>query len=410
MSKGRGRDASTLVVNGYSEQWLRKGFPWVYPKEVVRAGAKPGQLVQVVSERGVVLGAAIADEGFLAARVFRHGDGPLDEAWIHALLDRAAASREVLFDDETTGYRLVHGENDGVPGLRLDWWSHFAVITLDAPTLGALVEPVLSWLASRRSPRGVMLCYRPDPRDPRDMSGATPAPGLIAGHAPAADVRVLERGTAFLVRPLDGPDVGLYTDMREVRRFLEPYWGGTRVLNTFCYTGAFSVAAARLGATEVVSVDLSAKVLERAEENFRANELDPAAHTFLEEDTFKALDRMRRQGERFDRIILDPPSFSRSDAGVWSAKRDYPRLVAAAARVCEEGGWLIAASNQGEVSPRDFRGFVIDGLRKAGKLGQELHVCSQAPDFPAASSFPEGRYLKVSLWRVVDADAAPSEA
>jgi 23S rRNA (cytosine1962-C5)-methyltransferase len=217
-----------------------------------------------------------------------------------------------------------------------------------------------------------------------------------------ADVRVTERGVAFLVRPWDGPDVGLYADMREVRARLAPHWGGRAVLNTFAYTGAFSVAAALGGATEVVSVDLSTPALERAEANFVANDLDPDAVEFLAEDTFKALDRFRRTGRDFDLVILDPPSFSRSDAGTWSAKRDWPRLVASACRVLRPDGWLVAASNQGEISPKEFTGLQLAGIKKAGRRGQGIHRLGQAPDFPAASWFPEGRYLKVDVWRILD--------
>ena len=288
-----------------------------------------------------------------------------------------------------------------LPGLRVDWWSHYAVIILDSPAVAALVPDVVAWLEDRRSPRGVYLCYRPDPRDDRDFSLVEPAPGWVAGHPPAGPVRVTERGMALLVRPGEGPDVGVYVDMRPVRAWLEPQWGGRTVLNTFAYTGAFSVAAALSGASHVTTVDLSSRYLERAEENFVANELDPSLHTFLAEDTFKALDRLRRQGERFDLVVLDPPSFSHSKEGVWSAKRDYPRLVAAACRVLEPGGWLLAATNQGEVSPRDFRGHVVDGARKAGLRGQELFFAGQGPDFPSAAWFPEGRYLKVGIWRMI---------
>jgi 23S rRNA (cytosine1962-C5)-methyltransferase len=100
-------------------------------------------------------------------------------------------------------------------------------------------------------------------------------------------------------------------------------------------------------------------------------------------------------------VILDPPSFSRSAAGVWSAKKDYPRLVAAACRVLAPDGWLIAASNQGEVSPREFSGFVADGVSRAKRRSQLLWWVGQAPDFPAGSWFPEGRYLKVAILRMV---------
>jgi 23S rRNA (cytosine1962-C5)-methyltransferase len=390
----------TLEVDSYSAGWLKKGFPWVYPKEVRKGGGRPGDEVQVRDVDGAVLGRALTDKGFLAARVFRHDDGPLDQAWMDAVLDRAVALRDAVIDGETDGYRLVNAENDGLPGIRVDWWRAFAVLTLDTPSVGALVPLIVDWLERRRAPRGVCLCYRPDPRDPEITGSVNPAPGLIAGHPPTGPVRVRERGVSFDVWPLEGPDVGLYADMRQVRAFLEPCWGGARVLNTFAYTGAFSVVAALNGASEVVSVDLSPKVLERAEGNFAANELDPAAFEFLESDTFKALDRFRRTGRLFDRVVLDPPSFSRSAEGTWSASSHMPRLVASAAKVVDRGGWLIVASNQGEVSPRQFSGFIEEGLRKAGRTGQLIANLGQAPDFPAATTFPEGRYLKVHVLRL----------
>ncbi|MCB9685840.1 MAG: class I SAM-dependent rRNA methyltransferase [Alphaproteobacteria bacterium] len=386
-----------LVVDAYSEGWLRKGFPWVYPKEVQRGRARPGDRVRLRSAKGDVLGTGLADDGFLAARVLRHGDETADRAWVHALLDRAAALRDVVIDGGTDGYRLVNAECDGLPGVRIDWWRTFAVVCLDSASLRPIVDDLVAWLEEHRQPRGIVLCYRPDHRDPD--RGALPGPSLVAGHPPPGAVRVRERELRFDVWPLEGPDVGLYPDMREVRAWLEPTWGGTSVLNTFAYTGAFSVSAARNGAAEVVSVDLSGRYLSRAEDNFRANELDPEQHEFLEEDVFKALDRFRRTGRSFDRVVLDPPSFSHG-AGVFSAKNDSARLVAAAARVTAPGGWIIACSNLGEVSPKVFDGWIGDGLRKAGRQAQVLASLGQAADHPAATWFPEGRYLKVRVLRL----------
>jgi 23S rRNA (cytosine1962-C5)-methyltransferase len=315
------------------------------------------------------------------------------------VLDRASGLRDLVVDPGTSAYRIVHGENDGLPGVRLDWWDHFATLVLDTPAAMPLVPGILSWLADRRQARGVYMHWRLDPRDPRDEKSFSPEPGLLAGHACAGDVRVTERGVAFRVKPQSGQDVGLYADMREVRAWLDPYWGGQRVLNTFAFTGAFSVVAARNGASEVVSVDLSAQSLDRIEENFAANEIDLGVHEAYAEDVFKSFDRFRRTGREFDRVILDPPAFSRG-AGVWSAKKDYPRLVAAAARVTAADGWIIAASNQGEVAPREFRGLVAEGLKRAGREAQEIKWFTAAPDFPGLVTFPESQYLKVGVWRL----------
>ncbi len=384
-----------LVVNGYSARWLSQGFAWVYPKEIVSGSVRPGQLVTLVDERGSELGTGIADSGFVAVRRFRDDDGPIDRPYLFARLDRARQLRDLVVDEATTGFRLVNGQNDGLPGVRIDAWADWATIVLDSPSLDRLTDDLVAWLVERRGTVGVVRCYRPDPRDDRRL----PDPSVVYGEVPESDVLVTERGVAFRVRPTEGPDVGLYADMREVRGWLESHWTGARVLNLFAYTAAFSVAAAVFGAAATVSVDLSRPVLARARDNFTINGLDPEDHVFEADDAFKALDRHRRKGARFDRVIVDPPSFSRGKEG-FSAKRDWPRLAAAAVRVTEDGGWLVAASNQGQTSPRAFETALLEGFKKAKAQGQLIHVATQGPDFPAATWFPEGRYLKVRIYRV----------
>jgi 23S rRNA (cytosine1962-C5)-methyltransferase len=369
----------------------------VYPQEITSGRAEVGAVVQLESASGQALGVGIADDGFVAVRRFRDDGGPIDAELVAARLDRAHALRRQLIDPHTDAWRLCHGENDGLPGVRIDWWRCFATVVLDSPSLAGLVPFVVAWLEERLQPRGIVLAHRRDPRD-RDRPDA-PAT-LVAGHPPRGAVRVRERGLELDVWPLEAPDVGLYPDMREVRAWLEPHWGGTSLLNTFAYTGAFSVAAARGGASEVVSVDLSRGALDRAEANFAASGLHDFPHEVLAEDTFKAMDRLRRTGRRFDRVVLDPPSYSRG-VEVFSAKRDYPRLVASAARLLTEDGWIIAASNLGELSPRNFDGLIAEGLKKAEREAQVIHSASQSADFPVATWFPEGRYLKVRVLRLV---------
>jgi len=389
-----------IVVDGYSERWVRKGFPWVYPKEVTRGKPKSGQEVLVRAANGECLGRGLADEGWLAVRLFRHDEGPLDAEWLGATLAKAWAWRRRALGAESTGYRLVNAENDGLPGIRIDCWGDHAVIVLDSPAVHPLVDGVVEWLSGELKIQTVHLCYRADPRDTLDLSRVSPKPGRILGESDPGEVEVLERGLRFAVRPGDGPDVGLYADMRETRAWMEPHWPGRTVLNTFAYTGAFSVSAAHFGASEVVTVDLSERILERARNNFAINRLPLDNHEFSAEDTFKALDRFRRKGRRFDAIVLDPPSFSHGPAGTWSAVKDYSRLVAASARVLVPEGLMITACNLGELSPHKFQGEVEEGFRRAERVAQEVWRGSQSLDFPAASWFPEGRYLKVSVWRI----------
>ena len=374
-------------MNAYSEKWLRQGFSWVYPNEVTSGRARPGETVRLVGPANTSLGTAIADDGWIAARRFRSDDGPIDAALIRARIDAAHALRQGVLPPETTAWRLVNAENDDLPGVRVDVWGTQVVVTLDSPSLEPLLDAIADAVEALLAPSAVLLAWRPDPRE---KERPTPPPRTLRG-TPATEERVLERGVAFLVRPGAGKDVGLFPDMRDNRAWLAPHWAGRSLLNLFAHTGAFSVAAAA-GGGETVTVDLSPNYLERAGANFAANGL-PAGE-LLAEDSFKALDRFRRQGRRFDRVLLDPPGHSHSKDGTWSGEQDYVRLVAAALRVLPPGGWLIAASNLGSVSPHRFQGMLVNGSRKAERTLRMIHDGSQPPDFPAALHFPEGRYLK----------------
>lgn len=393
----------TVAVDGHSERWLKRGFPWVYPKEITGRGKgiKPGALVQIQNGQGKSLGSGVFDDGWIAVRRFRSESGPLDRAFFERRLRSAQALRDSLIEAETSAYRVVHGENDGLPGIRIDrYGAHFRV-SLDSPSLMPLLDPLCDALESCFEVRAIYLAWRPDPRDKFTLDQVPRAPGLLRGHGHKGPLRVTERGIDCLVDLHGKISVGLFSDMRDNRAWLEPSWGGQRVLNLFAHTGFFSVVAAMHGATEVVSVDLSEAYLDRAEANFLANKLDASTHTFLRADVRKALDRFRRQGELFDRVILDPPSFSHGPEGIMSLKRDYPGLVSSSLRVLEPNGWFIGALNLGEVSPKDFHGWVREGAQKVGIGLQLIFEGGQSADFPASTSFPEGRYLKFGVWRRV---------
>jgi 23S rRNA (cytosine1962-C5)-methyltransferase len=381
----------TLTVNGYSERWLKTGFCWVYPKEVLKGKLEPGAIVALCSARGEFLGVAIADDGWIAARRFRVEPGALDEEWLKSRLETALALRKAVLPPATTAWRLLHAENDAMPGVRVDIYGEHAVISLDSPGLQLLVPLLVRLLPTLLSVQSIHLEYRPDPRDKQERNFKKT--GCLWGKDPESVV-VEERGLKARVYPGRGKDIGIYPDMREIRYFLEPGWKGMRVLNLFAHTGFFSVAAAKNGAASVVTVDLSEKYLSEARENFRLNGLPVEESSFLAEDSFKVLDRFRRQKVTFDRIVADPPGYSHSEAGAWSGEKDYPRLVAACLAVAAKGAWLICASNLGSISPKQFQGFLEEGARRAGRRLVLIHEGTAAPDFPAALEFPESRYLK----------------
>jgi len=394
--------SADVAVNGHSDRWLGLGFPWVYPNEVEGGTlTPPGREVVLRGPQGTCRGRGLTDTGWIAVRRFRDEDAPLDRAWMERVVANAAARRRGVVGGDTTAWRRIHAENDGLPGIRVDGWGRHRVVILDTPSVAPLLPLLVEALVAEGDVDAIWLSYRLDARDRQvDVSTLRPAPGLLWGDDTRTEVLVREDGMVMAVRPWEGPDVGMYLDMRDVRRWLAPRWHGTSVLNLFAYTGAFSVAARRAGAASTMTVDLSRSNLDRARSNFAHNGFDPDGEGWACEDAFKALDRFRRQGLRFDRVIVDPPSFSHGPAGTWSARQDMPRLVAASAAVTAPGGWLVIASNQGQLAPREFRGQVAQGLSKAARTGVELAWFSAAPDFPARTTFPEGHYLKVGVWAV----------
>lgn len=381
-----------VVVNGYSEEWLSKGFNWVYREEVLgQTGALvSGQVVDIRSRAGKTLGTGVWDQaGKIAVRRFRAQPGPIDQALLGHRLSTARSARPI--SDNTTAWRWVHGENDDLPGVRVDVWGRHISIALDSDSLKGLLEPLIDEIVKQHETDAIWLSTRGVDAE----TGQKMSEGQIWGEPNDGVIRVLERGIGAQVYLGEGHDKGLYCDMRGLRAWLEPYWNGRRVLNTFAHTGMFSVAAAFHGASEVVSVDLSPRYLDRARTNFDINGLDPNAYEFLAEDTFKVLDRYRRKGDRFDIVIADPPSFSHGPKGDWAGKSGLSRLVQACAAVTQTGGWMVVASNQGAMTPKDFHRAIQLGGRKAKCQLRIIHQGSPPIDFPAALDFPESRYLKI---------------
>lgn len=385
-----------VEVNRHSAEWLQKGFPWVYPNEVVRAprGCGAGRVVRIHGAGGTSLGTGIWDDGWIAVRRFRPDDGPLDEAWIRGRVAGAVERRRAGLPPGTTAWRAVHAENDDLPGVRVDVWDQEVTVLLDSPSLTTLSVPLARALQGILGPRVIRQGWRPDPREKVGPWMADESCAVVEGTEGSPECTVHERGRAFLVRPGAGMDAGLFPDMRENRAWLDPWWAGATVLNLFAYTGAFSVFAALGGARRVVTEDLARVAITRARANFAANGLDPDGWEFCQEDAFHALDRFRRAGERFDRVVADPPSFSRSGASVFSAERDTARLVAACCRVLAPGGLLVLGNNQGTFSPREFQEAVRQGAWKARRDLRLVHTGSTPADYPASLTFPEGRYLK----------------
>jgi 23S rRNA (cytosine1962-C5)-methyltransferase len=325
---------------------------------------------------------------------------PLDPALVRERVASASRLREALFgpfggEAVTDVYRLIHGAGDGLEGFLVDAYAGYIVLQVERPGLLGSAPLLEEALAALLSPRGIVrkLRYRKEER-------GRVAGEVIRGEEPPAALQVREEGIPFEVELRGGFHTGFFSDMREERLRLRRLARGRRVLNTFAYTGAFSVAAAAGGAARVTSVDVVAKALERAKRNFRLAGLDPGAHHFARLEVLEYLRLARRRGWLFDAIVLDPPTFASFKSGRWSVK-DYPELLRRALAVLAREGLLWAAANTEGLPPGRLEAQIAAALDECGRQARTLAIGGLPPDYPTPADAPEKRYLKVHVLQVL---------
>ncbi|HTM19079.1 MAG TPA: class I SAM-dependent methyltransferase, partial [Kofleriaceae bacterium] len=290
--------------------------------------------------------------------------------------------------------RLIHGAGDGLPGLSADLYPPFAVVHAYGRALLPLGRQLAEALRAYAGCRGAVVKLRS-----RGAAGRQQVASAVVGEAAPEKLVVREGTLRFEVHPTGGLNVGLFTDMREHRRRLGELAAGRAVLNGFAYTGSISVACARGGATRVTSVDLSSGVLRWAADNLRLNGVDPdAAHlTGQAADVGRFLTDAERGGQRWDLVILDPPTFSAARGAPFSIERDYPQLVARACAVIGAGGLLWLAANTRGVALADI---ARAGLRRARRDAAVLETGGLPADHPTLPAQPDDRYLSTCLLRL----------
>lgn len=366
-------------------------------KLALPAPLPPGAPVRCMDDRGNELAIAIADPEndklrvyATAAERFPKVDGTL-LAW---RVERALAWRKRLgLPGPDAAYRLVHGAGDGLPGFACDALGKFAVLYCYASALLPLGRLLAEAIRGFAGLDGVVVKVRA-------RGSADKVPQEVVGTTPPEEVVVSESGVPFTVHPLGGLNVGLFTDMREHRRGLGRFVAGRSVLNLFSYTGALSVASARAGAASVTSVDTSAGVQAWAQGNFRLSGLDPADKRWRFEagDAVRFLARAERDRERYQVVLIDPPTFSTARGAPWTLDRDYPDLIAQACAVIPEGGQLWLAANTHELG--SLARLAQKGFRKAGRTAAVVEQGGLPPDYPTLAAHPKDRYLQVCLFNL----------
>ena len=375
---------------------IKRGHAWVYADALRHTpDAPPGTPAILLDNRG---GREIArgfydPHGPIALRICTTQRGEtLDDAWAEKRMQRALALRRILFDANTTGYRLFNGEGDGLPGLVCDVYGDCAVLSLDGkgPESFWDVTNICQWLVAQLEPGCVYA-------QSRQGEGR-----ILAGKLPQSAISFLENGMYFTADIVKGQKTGFFLDQRDNRVRIRKISKGKRVLNVFGYTGGFSVAAGLGDAQHITTVDIAEPALAVAKEHWHMNGLTGEKHEIVVADAFEFLESAAKQNQKWDLVILDPPSFAPSEQAVPGAISAYQKLVAAGARVTKAGGILAAASCSSHVDINAFLAACEEGISQARRVAQTLGIFGQPADHPAPLVMPEFRYLKFVLMQMAD--------
>lgn len=390
------------IIGPESVRMLELGHPWIIADTWTKRwpSGKPGDIISLTDEQGRFCATALIDPtDRIVARVLSRRQTRVDQRWVRQRLTEAIELRtNHLCSENSTAYRLVNGEGDGLPGFTVDRYGDYLMLQLYTPAWRPFLPLLTGELQKILKPAGIYEKTRP--RSTRDLeaTGDSKKCGRLLVGTPAPDrLPVMENGLTFLVTLEQGLNTGLFLDQRDNRRDLMGRTAGKRLLNLFSYTGAFSVAAAASGAAQVTSVDASAGYTDWAKENFRANRLNPDAYEFLCGDCFPLLADLARQRRRYDIILMDPPSFSTTAKSRFTTRGGTSDIVSAALPLLSAGGLLIASSNHQKTDSADYLKELRRGALKAGTDLRVISLKGQPEDFPYPVTFPEGRYLKYAI-------------
>ena len=386
-----------FLRRGKEESLLRR-HPWIFSGAIGRVECPSdtiaeGEIVDVHTAAGDFIAGGHYQIGSIAVRVLTFAQEPIDAAWWRARIRSACEVRRTLGligNAATTCYRLVHGEGDSLPGLVIDIYGTTAVVQCHSVGMYRSRMQIAEALREVYGER-LAAVYDKSSQTVPYKAGLNAVDGYLMGKVAAPTQEVSENGHRVLVNWEEGQKTGFFLDQRCNRELVERYAAGRTVLNTFCYTGGFSVYAAAGGAKEVCSVDASERAVQLADENMRLNFGDSFPHTTLACD---AVEYLKQIGDRYDLIILDPPAFAKHHKVLGNAMQGYKRLNARALSQIRPGGILFTFSCSQAVTKELFRTTVFSAAAIAGRNVRILHQLAQPADHPINIYHPEGEYLK----------------
>jgi 23S rRNA (cytosine1962-C5)-methyltransferase len=385
-----------LLLKKGRDKSLRRRHPWIFSGAVDKVNGKPapGDTVEVLDGTKKLLArAAYSPKSQIRARVWTFDqDEEVDAPFFRKRIEQALALREALpAARHANALRLVHGESDALPGLVVDRYADVLVTQFLAAGVERWRDPILDLLSEIS---GCEAIFERSDAEVRRLEGLEPRVGFARGNRNAARCPIIEYGLNFRVDVEQGQKTGFFLDQRENRQRVRALAAGREVLDGFCYTGGFSIAALAGGAKRVTAIESSGAALEVAKENLAANPLDPSRIDFQQGDVFEKLRRLRDQNAKFDLVVLDPPKFAPTAAQVKKAARAYKDINLWALKLLAPGGLLATFSCSGSVSAELFQSIVAGAALDAGVDARIIERFTAAADHPVALPFPEGEYLK----------------
>ena len=400
-------DFPTLSLKKNEERRLDAGHLWVYSNEIDNKKTPlkefaAGSQVALFSNRGKFCGHAYVNpHSLICARVysFRQGQA-LDRELLVRRITAALQLRESLF--EFPAYRLVHGEGDLLPGLVVDRFDDVLVVQIGTLGMQMVEDQIIEALIESLASTGVAVkgIHVRSTSAVRALEGLEPREQTVHGVV-AETVRIKENGLEFDVPLKTGQKTGWFFDHRDNRQALQGYCQGKRVLDTYCYHGAWGINALAGGASEVVSVDSSQSACEGAIHNANLNGFDQSRYTVKHGDVEQTLAQLQANKERFDVIVLDPPAFIQRAKDKRKGSDKYRKINTLAARLLTENGVLVSASCSYHLSDSDLQRIVLQSARQTGRGLQVLARGHQGRDHPVHAAIPETEYLKAVFTRIL---------
>ncbi|AAS43566.1 MULTISPECIES: class I SAM-dependent rRNA methyltransferase [Bacillus] len=390
------RSEVTVKIKPKFIKEIKSGYPLILKDAIQNLNdvQEEGTIIKVVDEKNHFVG-----KGYYGKQnkgygwiLTRKESEQINQSFFESKIKSALHKRKQFYkSSDTTAFRVLNGEGDGLGGLIIDYYDGYYVVSWYSEGIYTFRDEIIAALQKVANFKGIYEKKRFDTKG-KYIEGDD----FVAGERGEFPLIVKENGVNFAVYLNDGAMVGVFLDQRNVRKQIrDKYAKGRTVLNMFSYTGAFSVFAALGGASKTTSVDLANRSLSKTIEQFSVNEVDYEAQDIIVEDVFLYFKYAAKKKMKFDMVVLDPPSFARSKKYTFSAAKDYKNLLKEAIAITENNGIIVASTNCSAFDMKKFKGFIDTAFKEMNGKYKILEEHSLPEDFRTIDQFKEGDYLKV---------------